>query len=63
MFVLHASADRGRKRSTEHIDPFCAPQRMDAEIPDAAHNGGRYLRGRIEAQAGTSWLTLRETAS
>ncbi len=22
------------------ITPFCAPQRMDAEIPDAAHSGG-----------------------
>jgi hypothetical protein len=22
------------------ISPFCAPQRMDAEIPDAAHSGG-----------------------
>jgi len=21
------------------ITPFCAPQRMDAEIPDAAHSG------------------------
>ena len=22
------------------IAPFCAPQRMDVEIPDAAHSGG-----------------------
>jgi hypothetical protein len=22
------------------IAPFCAPQRIDAEIPDAAHSGG-----------------------
>ena len=23
-----------------HIDPFCAPQRMDAETPAAVHIGG-----------------------
>jgi hypothetical protein len=27
-----------------HIPPFCALQRMEAEIPDAVHIGG-YLRG------------------
>jgi hypothetical protein len=30
----------GRVTTLRQNDPFCASQRMDAEIPDAAHNGG-----------------------
>ena len=44
---LHNPGDRkvcrGRWESF-HITRFCAPQRMDAEVPDAAHSGG-YARG------------------
>ena len=29
----------GRVTTLRQNDPFCASQRMDAEIPDAAHNG------------------------
>jgi hypothetical protein len=35
---------RGYDRELQ-ITPFCAPQRTDAEIPDAAHSGG-YRSGR-----------------
>ena len=33
------------------ITPFCAPQRMDAEIPEAAHSGG-YL----SVDSAAAWL-------
>jgi hypothetical protein len=31
----------GRVTTLRQYDPFCAPQRMDAEIPDAAHKAVR----------------------
>ena len=41
------TARRGRRRPKAElqITPFCAPQRMDAEIADATQIGG-YVRGR-----------------
>jgi len=42
----------GRVTTLRQNDPFCASQRMDAEVPDAAHNGGPVHSGSYGVHGG-----------